>query len=74
MLLEIDFIEEMRTIYLDTTVKWCPKLCSTIPLSRENRFNPFDSVPLVTLRFELSLHQKRMTSQNFLQNKQRDVR
>ena len=30
-----------------------------------NRFNLFDSVPLATLRFEISAHQKRMTSQVF---------
>ena len=37
-------------------------------LYHENRFNPFgfDYVPLATFRFKLSLHQKKMTLQNFL--------
>ena len=40
-----------------------------IPLIREDRFDPFESAPLATLRFEISFHQKRMTLQNFLQIK-----
>ena len=47
--------------------KRCLKVCSTIPLIRENRFNPFDFVALAISRFELSSHQNRMTLQNFLQ-------
>ena len=46
--------------------KRCLKVCSTIPLIRENRFNPFDFVALAISRFELSSHQNRMTLQNFL--------
>ena len=42
--------------------------CFTISLIHKKTFNPFDSVPLATLRFELSRDQKRMTLQNFLQN------
>ena len=34
----------------------------------------FHCVPLATLRFEILRHQKRMTLQIFLRNKQRDVR
>ena len=33
---------------LPKVMRRCPKPCSTIPLSRENRFNPFDSVRLAT--------------------------
>ena len=35
-------------------IEKCPEPCFTIPLIRENRFNPFDSVPLANPRFELS--------------------
>ena len=44
------------------------KPCSTIFLFRNNRFNPIDS------RFEISWHQKKMTLQNFWQNRERFVR
>ena len=47
--------------------------CSFILLFRENTFNPFDSVPLATLRFETTWYQKSMILQNLLQNKQRNV-
>ena len=71
ILLQIDFIKEMR---LPEVVKRCHKLCSTILFIRKNTFNSFDYVPLAILRFELSLHQKWITLQNFSQNKQRDAR
>ena len=35
-------------------IKRYPKPCSTITFILENRLNPFDSIPLATLRFELS--------------------
>ena len=40
----------------------------------QNRFNSFDSIPLKILSFEFLWHKKRMTLQNFFQNKQCDVR
>ena len=65
MLHDIVFMEEMRTTWGN---KKYPKLCFTIPLFYVNRFNPFDSVPVATLRFELSWYQKKMTMQNFSLN------
>ena len=50
-----------------------PQPCSTIPIIRENGFNLFDSKTLATLYFKILWHNKRMTLQNFLQTKQRDV-
>ena len=38
-------------------IKSSHKPCSTIPLIRENRLNPFDSVALATLCFEILRHQ-----------------
>ena len=66
--LEIYFIEKL----LEEIRRW-PKPCFTIPIIRENRFSPFDFVPLATLRFGISQHHKRMTMQNFLQSYERDV-
>ena len=54
-------------------IKRLPKACSTILLIRENRFNPFESVPLTTLRLETTPHQKRMNLQNYLPHKQHNV-
>ena len=59
---------------LPKVIKRCPKPCCTIPFIRKNRFIPFDSVRLATLRFELLWHRKRMTLQNFFQNALRDIR
>ena len=53
----------MRTTWYEV-IKKCPKPYSLI---RKNRFNPFDSVILTTLCFELLWHQKMMALQNFLQ-------
>ena len=58
LLLEIGYIEQRRTT---RQKKRSPKPCSTIPFAHKNKFNLFDSVPLATLRFEISLHHKRMT-------------
>ena len=52
ILLEIGFIEEMRTSNSIEIVKSCPKPCSSF-LIRANRFNPFDTVSVAGLRFEL---------------------
>ena len=49
-LLEISFIEKIKTLLGN---KECSKLCFVISVIRENRFFPFDSVPLATLRFAL---------------------
>ena len=68
---KLDFIEEMKTTWGN---KELLKPCSNISFVRENQFNPFEFVPLATLRFEVLWHQKRMTLQNLLQNKQRNVR
>ena len=38
-----------------------PKPCFTIILIDQKRFNPFDSVPLVTLCFEILRHQIKPT-------------
>ena len=58
LLLEIGYIEQRRTT---RRKKRSPKPCLTIPFVHKNKFNLFDSVPLATLRFEISLHHKRMT-------------
>ena len=71
ILIEIDFIEVILLI------KRCPKPCSTIPLIRKNKLNPFDYVPLATHRFEILRHQKRIILQNYSTNRriqQCDVR
>ena len=49
-LLEINFIEKIKTSLGN---KECSKLCFVISVIRENRFFPFDSVPLATLRFKI---------------------
>ena len=71
ILLKIGCIEMTTTVH--EVIQRCLKPCFTIPLIHETRFSAFDFVSLATLRFELSRHQKRMTLQNFEQNKQRDV-
>ena len=38
---------------LFVVIKRGPKPCFTVPLIRENRFNPFDSARLATLLFEV---------------------
>ena len=50
------------------------KSCFTILFIRQIRSKPLDSAPTAALGFQLSLHQKRMTLQNFVQNKECDVR
>ena len=57
----------LKKLKLLEVIKRYTKFCSTIPLFRENRFKSFDSVPLGTPYFKILRHQKRMTSQNFLQ-------
>ena len=53
MLLEIVFIKvEMKTSLL--TIKKRSKPFSTIPSIRKNKFDPYYSVPLATLRFQIS--------------------
>ena len=65
MQLKINFVEKMRTTCDNKEVP--QQTLFTTSLIRENRFILFDSVPLPTLRFEISQQQKRMTFQNFLQ-------
>ena len=60
----------MRTIRV---LKKCPQTLFNYFFIRENRFNLFDFVPLANLRLHFKILWKRMTLQNFLQNKQRDV-
>ena len=62
-------LEIMKSVILNKgelleVIKRFFKPCSTIPFVHKNKFNPFDSVPLATLRFEISLHHKRMTYKN----------
>ena len=47
----------MRTVW-DDTVKRCPKPCFTVSFICENWFDPFDSVPLVTLHFKIFVIRK----------------
>ena len=57
----------LKKLKLLEVIKRYTKFCSTIPFFRENRFKLFDSVLLGTLYFKILRHQKRMTSQNFVQ-------
>ena len=52
----------------ESVINRCPKPWSTGSFICKNRFIPFDSVSLATLRFELLWRQKRLTLQNVLQN------
>ena len=64
IMLEIGFTgrkKEKRELL--EVIKKYSKPCSTIFLICENRFNPYNSVPLATLRFRISWHQKRMALQ-----------
>ena len=55
ILVEIGFIEKLSTkITVFEIIKKCLKPCSTTILIRKTTFNPFDSVPLETLRLEIS--------------------
>ena len=47
ILLDIGFIEEIRTTVLEVTTR-CPNVFPEFPLFAKIRFNPFDSVSLGT--------------------------
>ena len=57
ILFEISFVEKMRILQ---EKKGPQILFFIIPLTLENKFNLFDSIPLATLRFKISRHQKKM--------------
>ena len=58
LLLEIGYIEQIKTTRGNRGAR---NLVRLLLLSTKNKFNPFDSVPLATLRFEISLHHRRTT-------------
>ena len=60
LLLEIGYIEQMRTTRVNKEVPETLLDYGT-PFVHKNKLNPFDSEPLATLRFEISLHHKRTT-------------
>ena len=56
ILLEIGFIQDMRTTWCNREVPLGPNLFPQFPLFAKIRFNPFDSVPLAILHFTIVWH------------------